>query len=82
MNNLHNDKSDVSVKETKSFSEGAGKFMASLGKEIDEHDIGGKIANAGAFAVKANTIYKIVSGIIAGIIVIIIAVVMLISLIN
>lgn len=53
---LHSDKSNIDTSKTNGFSEGAGKFMASLGKEIDEHDVAGKLGGAGALAIKLKAI--------------------------
>jgi len=57
---LHTDKSDINPSSTKSFSEGAGRFMSALGKEIDEHDVVGKVGNASEFAIKAGSIARFI----------------------
>ena len=56
MENLHNDRSFIEVEKVKSADEGAGQLLAALGKEIDEHDVAGKIGNAYAFSQKAGSI--------------------------
>ena len=56
MENLHNDRSFIEPENTKNVSEGAGKLFASIGKEIDEHDVVGKVGNAYAFSQKAGSI--------------------------
>ena len=56
MENLHNDRSFIEVEKVKNASEGAGQLMASIGKEIDEHDVVGKVGNAYAFSQKAGSI--------------------------
>ena len=56
MENLHNDRSFIEVEKVKNASEGAGQLMASIGKEIDEHDIVGKVGNAYSFSQKAGAI--------------------------
>ena len=56
MENLHNDRSFIEPEKAKSASEGAGQLLAAIGKEIDEHDVAGKIGNAYAFSQKASSI--------------------------
>ena len=56
MENLHNDRSFIEVEKVKSADEGAGQLLAALGKEIDEHDVAGKVGNAYAFSQKAGSI--------------------------
>ena len=53
MNGLHSDKSYIYPEDVKSASEGTGKLLAAIGKEIDEHDSIGKVADAKAFAIKS-----------------------------
>lgn len=53
---LHNDKSNVDTSKVSNISEGAGKLFASLGKEVDEHDVVGKVGSAGALAIKLKAI--------------------------
>lgn len=63
MENLQKEKSEIKPEDVKSASEGAGKLMASIGKEVDEHDTIGKIGNATAENIKSSSFLKKVIGI-------------------
>lgn len=63
MDNLQNEKSEIKPEEVKNASEGAGKLMASIGKELDEHDTIGEIGNATAKNIKASSFLKKAIGI-------------------
>lgn len=57
------DDSNIKPEEVKTASEGAGKLMASIGKELDEHDTIGKVGNATADSIKSSSFLKRAIGI-------------------
>lgn len=49
---LHSDKSYIFPADVKTGDEGKGQLYASIGKELDEHDVIGKVGGASAFALR------------------------------
>lgn len=57
---MNKEQTKLKPEDTKNISEGAGKLLTAIGKEVDEHDVGGKLAAAKAFSLKADAIFKFV----------------------
>lgn len=57
-NKLHSDTSHIYPGDVKTTDEGKGKLYASIGKEIDEHDVIGKVGGASSFAIKILSFTK------------------------
>lgn len=63
MDEFQNKQSNIKPEEVKTASEGAGKLMASIGKELDEHNTIGKVGNATADNIKSSSFLKRALGI-------------------
>ena len=57
---MKSDKSYIDPELVKSYDQGMGQYLASIGKEIDEHDAIGKMANAKSFAIKSFGLFPFI----------------------